>query len=146
MATAYDRQLVAALPATLHPLTVYEVARPDGRTHDVYMTDADGAPVAMRLVLIKGEPGSEDIVRRALAAASAAEAARDEALAAVEARIEARLRQVTTISGGADPAPAPPYLPVPPAGPPLPVPSQGPVAGGSPVTTATLTIAHGGHL
>jgi hypothetical protein len=76
---AYDSQTVAALPATLHPATVYYVARPDGRTHDVFVVDALGAPVAMRLALIKGEPGSQETVDQAAMAARAAEAAREDA-------------------------------------------------------------------
>ena len=68
-------EIVAALPTPLAPLTVYYIERAGSVGYDVVATDADALPIAMNLVLVKGDPGGADTV-------AACEAARDEAEAA----------------------------------------------------------------
>jgi hypothetical protein len=87
MNASHDSQIVDALPTTLKPSTCYYVHRAGGGGgFDVTITDASGVPVAMRLVLIKGDAGSQQIVDQANAAAREAEASKAEAV-----RLVARL-------------------------------------------------------
>jgi hypothetical protein len=101
MSVVRERKIVAALPAVLSPLTVYEIRRANGKDWDVYVTDDKGQLIALRLALIKGAPGAggQELLDAALAARLAAEHARDQALAAVTA-VLSRIDNIAFISGG----------------------------------------------